>query len=59
MKVDEQWENRAQCAIKTEGTYRGGGGTTPETTACPDVLESKSDVDTRSCPLDRTASLSL
>ena len=35
MEVDEQWECWTTCAIKTEGTYRGGEGATPETTACP------------------------
>ena len=37
MKVDEQWERWTLCAIKTDGTYRGGEGTTPETTACPEA----------------------
>ena len=35
MKLDEQWECRILFGTKTEGTYRGGEGTTPETTACP------------------------
>ena len=36
MKIDEQWECWALCAIKIEGTCRGGEGTTPVTTACPE-----------------------
>ena len=35
-KIDEQWECWTLCAIKFEGTYRGGEGTTPVTTACPE-----------------------
>ena len=37
MKVDEQWECWTLCEIKTEGTYRGEEGPTPETTACPEA----------------------
>ena len=37
MKLDEQWEFRILFGTKTEGTYRGGEGTTPETTACPEA----------------------
>ena len=36
MKIDEQWECLTLCAIKIEGTYRGGEETTPVTTACPE-----------------------
>ena len=36
MKIDEQWECWTLCAIKIEGTYRGGKGTTPVTTSCPE-----------------------
>ena len=53
MKIDEQWECWTLCVIKIEGTYRGGEGTTPVTTSCPEdrwgyglvrvELESKSD----------------
>ena len=35
-KIDEQWECWTLRAIKNVGTYRGGGGTTPVTTACPE-----------------------
>ena len=34
-KIDEQWDCWALCAIKIEGKNRGGEGTTPVTTACP------------------------
>ena len=37
MKIDEQWECWTLCEIKTEGTYRGEEGPTPETTACPEA----------------------
>ena len=35
MKIDDQWECWTLCAITNESTYRGGKGTTPVTTACP------------------------
>ena len=36
MKIYEQWECWTLCAIKIEGTYRGGEWTTLVTTACPE-----------------------
>ena len=43
MKVDEQWECGTLWPMKTEGTYHGGKGTTPETTACPEPGKQKWD----------------
>ena len=37
MKIDEQWDCCTLCAIKIEGKNRGGEGTTPVTTACPEA----------------------
>ena len=36
-KIDEQWDCWTLCAIKIEGNKRGGEGTTPVTTACPEA----------------------
>ena len=36
MIVDEEWECWTLCAIKIEGAHRGGEGTTPVTSVCPE-----------------------
>ena len=36
-KIDEQWDCWTLCAIKNEAKNRGGEGTTPVTTACPEA----------------------
>ena len=38
-KIDEQWDCCTLCAIKIEGNNRGGEGTTPVTTACPEAVK--------------------
>ena len=40
-KIDEQWDCWTLCAKKNEGKNRGGEGTTPVTTACPEAGKEK------------------